>query len=189
MFYPKAFTGTCTGELGALRDDKAHFDTDDTIVLAVSTDTDATLKAFAAAEGLEFQLLSDWWPHGAVAQAYGVFLPERGFATRGTFVIDKAGVLRWSVVNAPGDARSTADYQAALAALEHPSGPGGRAMGCLLCSRRQADPQRGPSPWRRGVVVSPERAGPAGARVPRLPGGARGGRTCSPAAPRAGPSR
>ncbi len=117
MFYPKAFTGTCTGELGALRDDKAHFDTDDTIVLAVSTDTDATLKAFAAAEGLEFQLLSDWWPHGAVAQAYGVFLPERGFATRGTFVIDKAGVLRWSVVNAPGDARSTADYQAALAAL------------------------------------------------------------------------
>ena len=117
MFYPKAFTGTCTGELGALRDDKEHFDTDDTIVLAVSTDTDATLKAFAAAEDLEFQLLSDWWPHGAVAEAYGVFLPERGFATRGTFVIDKAGVLRWSVVNAPGEARSTTDYRAALAAL------------------------------------------------------------------------
>ncbi len=117
VFYPKAFTGTCTGELCAIRDEKEHFETDDTVVLAVSTDTDATLKAFAASEGLEYQLLSDHWPHGAVAQEYGVFLPERGFATRGTFIIDKDGILRWSVVNAPGDARDTADYREALAAL------------------------------------------------------------------------
>lgn len=117
VFFPKAFTGICTGELCAIRDEKQHFDTDDTVVLGISTDTDATQKAFAEAEGLEYQLLSDHWPHGAVAQEYGVFLPERGFATRGTFVIDKSGVIRWSVVNAPGEARSTADYRAALADL------------------------------------------------------------------------
>ncbi len=115
MFYPKAFTGTCTGELNDLTQD--HLDSDDTVVLAVSTDTDATLKAFAAAEGIDFQLLSDHWPHGAVAMAYDAFLPERGFATRATYVIDKDGIVRWSVVNSPGEARSTQDYKAALAAL------------------------------------------------------------------------
>ncbi|HET8970697.1 MAG TPA: peroxiredoxin [Candidatus Nanopelagicales bacterium] len=117
VFFPKAFTGTCTGELCAIAEEKQYFDTDDTVVLAVSTDTDATLKAFAAAEGLAYNLLSDHWPHGAVAQQYGAFLPERGFATRATFVIDKDGVLRWSVVNGPGEARSTTDYRDALAAL------------------------------------------------------------------------
>lgn len=117
VFYPKAFTGTCTGELAALRDERADFDDAATVVLAVSTDTDATLKAFAAAEGYEHQLLSDHWPHGKVAQDYGVFLPERGFATRGTFLIDTSGVVRWSVVNSPGEARSTDDYRKALVAL------------------------------------------------------------------------
>lgn len=117
MFYPKAFTGTCTGELAALRDESQDFDNDDTVVLAISTDTDATLKAFAAAEGFEHQMLSDHWPHGKVAEEYGVFLSERGFATRGSFVIDKSGILRWSVVNSPGEARSTDDYRKALAAL------------------------------------------------------------------------
>lgn len=117
VFYPKAFTSTCTGELCAIEGEKEQFENDDTVVLGISTDTEATLKAFAAAEGIDYQLLSDWWPHGAVAQLYDVFLPERGFATRGTFVIDKEGVLRWSVVNSPAQARSTADYRAALAAL------------------------------------------------------------------------
>ncbi len=115
MFYPKAFTGTCTGELNALTQE--NLDSDDTVVLGVSTDTDATLKAFAAAEGIEFALLSDHWPHGAVAIQYDAFLPERGFATRATYVIDKAGIVRWSVVNSPREARSTADYREALAAL------------------------------------------------------------------------
>lgn len=117
VFFPKAFTGNCTSELCAIAEEKQYFDTDDTVVLAVSTDTDATLKAFAEKENLQYQLLSDHWPHGSVAQAYDAFLPERGFATRATFVVDKDGVLRWSVVNSPGDVRSTADYREALAAL------------------------------------------------------------------------
>jgi alkyl hydroperoxide reductase subunit AhpC len=75
------------------------------------------LKAFAAAENLDYALLSDFYPHGDVSKAYGVFLEERGFATRGTFIIDKAGKIAWQVVNSPADARSTDDYKAAIAAL------------------------------------------------------------------------
>ena len=117
MFYPFAFTSICTGELCELRDTQAAFDADDAEVLSVSCDTPHTLKVYAKQEGFTHSLLSDFWPHGEVSQAYGVFLQEKGFATRGTFVIDKAGIVRWSVVNAPGEARSARDYAAALADL------------------------------------------------------------------------
>jgi len=76
-----------------------------------------SLKAFAEAEGYKFNLLADFWPHGATSKAYGVFNEDRGFSIRGSFIVDKAGILRWQVVNGPGDARNAADYKAALAAL------------------------------------------------------------------------
>ena len=117
VFYPLAFTPTCTGELCAIRDESSVFENDDTVVFGVSCDSPATLKVFAEREGYEFSLLSDFWPHGEVSRAYGVFLEERGFPLRGTFIIDKDGIVRWSVVNSPADARSTADYREALAAL------------------------------------------------------------------------
>ena len=72
-------------------------------------------KIWAEQEGFTFPLLADFWPHGAVAQAYGVFNDDRGMANRGTFVIDKAGVVRWAVVGGTGDVRSPEDYRAALA--------------------------------------------------------------------------
>jgi alkyl hydroperoxide reductase subunit AhpC len=74
-------------------------------------------KAFAEKEGYKFSLLTDFWPHGEVSKKYGVFNDERGCAVRGTFIIDKSGVLRWSVVNALGDARNLVDYKEALATL------------------------------------------------------------------------
>ena len=117
MFYPFAFTSICTAELCELRDARYDFEADDAEILSISCDTPHTLKIYAKQEGLEHSLLSDFWPHGEVSQAYGVFLSEKGFATRGTFVIDKAGIVRWSVVNAPGEARSADDYRAALAGL------------------------------------------------------------------------
>ena len=117
VFYPLAFTPTCTGELCAIRDESSVFENDDTVVFGVSCDSPATLKVFAEREGYEFSLLSDFWPHGEVSRAYGVFLEERGFPLRGTFIIDKDGIVRWSVVNSPADARSTAEYREALAAL------------------------------------------------------------------------
>jgi len=117
VFFPKAFTVTCTGELCEIRDESSVFENDDTVVLGISCDTTAALKVFAEQEKYEFQLLSDFWPHGAVAQEYGAFFEPGGFALRATFIIDKSGVLRWSVVNGPGDARRTSEYREALAAL------------------------------------------------------------------------
>jgi len=116
-FYPFAFTGTCTRELCELRDNPSDFATDEVVTLAISCDTPHALKVFAQQEGFTHSLLSDYWPHGAVAQEYGVFLPEKGFATRGSFLVDADGILRWSVVNPPGQARSIDEYRAALAEL------------------------------------------------------------------------
>ena len=117
MFYPFAFSGICTGELCEIRDDLAGFQNDDVQVLAVSCDPRYSLRAYADAQGYSFPLLSDFWPHGAVAQQYGVFLPSRGMASRGSFLVDRDGVLRWSVVNGPGEARDLTAYRAALATV------------------------------------------------------------------------
>jgi len=117
MFYPFAFTGTCTGELCTIRDRYTDFVNDDSVVLSVSCDSPHTLRVFAEQEGLTHDLLSDFWPHGEVSTAYGVFIDAKGFSTRGSFVIDKQGIVRWSVVNGPGEARSADDYVAALADL------------------------------------------------------------------------
>ncbi len=117
VFYPAAFTSTCTTELCEIRDETSVFENDDTQVLGISCDPTASLKVFAEQEKYEFPLLSDFWPHGEVSKAYGAFFEARGISTRATFIIDKEGVLRWSVINSPADARRTQDYRDALAAL------------------------------------------------------------------------
>ncbi|MFJ9826335.1 peroxiredoxin [Streptomyces sp. NPDC101160] len=117
FFYPFAFTSVCTGELRELRDHLDAFVNDDTQLLAVSNDSIHTLRVYGDQEQLEFPLLSDFWPHGAASRAYGVLDEDKGCAVRGTFVIDKAGTVRWSVVNALPDARDLDDCLKALAAL------------------------------------------------------------------------
>jgi peroxiredoxin len=117
VFYPAAFTGRCTGELCALRDELSSFQNESVELLAISCDSMFTLKVFAEQENYAFSLLADFWPHGEVAQKYGVFNPERGFAGRGTFIINKEGKVHWSVYNASGDARDLSDYKEALASL------------------------------------------------------------------------
>ncbi|MDI5961518.1 peroxiredoxin [Streptantibioticus silvisoli] len=117
LFYPFAFTGVCTGELCALRDELPKFVNDDVQLLAVSNDSPFALRVFAEREGLDYPLLSDFWPHGAASRAFGVFDEDKGCAVRGTFVIDKEGVVRWSVVNAIPDARDLNDYVKALGDL------------------------------------------------------------------------
>jgi peroxiredoxin len=117
VFYPLAFSGVCSGELCALRDDFPEGDRDDVALLTVSVDSTYAHRVWADNEGFEFGLLSDFWPHGGVAKRYGVFDEDRGLSVRGTFIIDKAGVVRWKVVNPTPQARDIADYQKALAAL------------------------------------------------------------------------
>ncbi len=116
VFYPFAFSGVCTGELCQVRDDLPSFQNESVQLLAISVDTVYSLKTWAADQGFSFPLLSDFWPHGAVASSYGVFDEQRGFAVRGTFLIDKSGVVTFAEVNGPGDARDQAGWKAALAA-------------------------------------------------------------------------
>ncbi len=117
LFYPFAFTGVCTGELRALSDELPRFVNDDVQLLAVSTDSIHTLRVYAEQEGFEYPLLSDFWPHGEASRAYGVFDEDKGCAVRGTFVVDKAGIVRWSVVNGLPDARDPAEYLKVLDTL------------------------------------------------------------------------
>jgi peroxiredoxin len=117
VFYPLAFSPVCSGELCALREEFPEVGREDVALLTVSVDSMFTHRAWADAEHFQFELLADFWPHGEVAREYGVFDEDRGLAVRGTFVIDKNGVVRWSVVNPIPQARDIADYQKALAAL------------------------------------------------------------------------
>ncbi|WP_333767641.1 peroxiredoxin [Streptomyces sp. IBSBF 2435] len=117
VFYPFAFTGVCTGELQELQARSAVFQSEDVQVLGVSCDSMHTQRVFSDQEGLDFPLLSDFWPHGAAARAYGVFAEDKGCALRGSFVIDPSGIVRWSVVNALPDARDVHEYVKALEAV------------------------------------------------------------------------
>ncbi len=117
VFYPLSFSGVCTGELCELRDNFSVFERDNVELLAISVDSKYVQKAFAEQEGYKFSVLADFWPHGAVAQKYGVFLEEAGISNRATFVIDKDGVLAAKFVTAPGQARSLQEYQRALDSL------------------------------------------------------------------------
>ena len=117
VFYPWAFSGICGGELQALQEALGDLESDDLAVVTVSTDSMYALRTFADQEGFTFPMLSDFWPHGAVAQAYGVLHPDVGVALRGTFLVDREGIVRWTVVNGIGDARDLGAYKEAVAAL------------------------------------------------------------------------
>ncbi|MEY2850060.1 MAG: hypothetical protein RI885_2727 [Actinomycetota bacterium] len=117
VFFPLAFSSTCTGELCQLRDNIALFADNAVELMGISVDSKATLRSFAEQEGYDFTLLADFWPHGGVAKEYGVFLEHKGFANRATFLIDARGIIRASFITAPGEARSLEDYTAALREL------------------------------------------------------------------------
>ncbi|NEK84647.1 peroxiredoxin [Blastococcus saxobsidens] len=117
VFYPFAFSGICTGELCQLRDELAAYTDAGVTVLAISTDPVFSLKAFKEQEGFDFPLLSDFWPHGEVAKAYGVFNDKAGMAVRGTFLVDAEGAVAFTEVNGPGDAREQSGWKDAVAKL------------------------------------------------------------------------
>ncbi|MEL4318236.1 peroxiredoxin [Leifsonia sp. YIM 134122] len=117
VFFPLAFSRTCSGELCELRDNLALFAAEDVELLGISVDSKHTLRAWAEAEGFGFDLLADFWPHGAVASSYGAFLSERGYAGRSTFLIDADGIVRARFETEPGEPRPLAAYRDALASL------------------------------------------------------------------------
>ncbi|QUR68043.1 peroxiredoxin [Mycobacterium spongiae] len=117
VFFPLAFTGICQGELDQVRDHLPEFDNDDSAVLAISVGPPPTHKIWATESGFLFPVLSDFWPHGAVAQAYGVFNDKAGYPNRGTFVVDRSGIIQFAEMKQPGEARDQRLWADALTAL------------------------------------------------------------------------
>jgi peroxiredoxin (alkyl hydroperoxide reductase subunit C) len=117
VFFPFAFSGICTGELCQVRDEITEFQNDKIQVVGISVDAPFSLKAWAEQQGYTFPLLSDFWPHGEVAHAYGTFNEASGMANRGTFLIDADGIVRFAEVNAPGEARDQNAWKKAIAEL------------------------------------------------------------------------
>ncbi|MFC5730487.1 MULTISPECIES: peroxiredoxin [Nocardioides] len=97
IFYPYAFSGVCTGELNGIRSRLDEFITFDTEVLAISCDPVYALRAFSDADGLNLELLSDFWPHGEVARDYGVFDEKAGCPERSSYVVGKDGRVVWAL--------------------------------------------------------------------------------------------
>ena len=118
VFYPFTFTGVCQGELCEIRDDPSAFERSGAQVLAISCDSRHSQRVWAEEQGFTFPVLSDFWPHGAVAKAYGVFNEQLGCANRATFVIDQQGkvVDRFESANL-GTPRERSEYESALAKL------------------------------------------------------------------------
>ena len=110
VFYPLAFSGVCSGELAELSARHAEFEETGAAVLAVSVDSVFSLRTWSDREEFPFALLSDFWPHGGVAESYGVFDPRRGFARRGTFLVGADGVVRWSTVAPVSEPRDVDEY-------------------------------------------------------------------------------
>lgn len=118
VFFPFAFSRVCTDELGQLRDSLDLFDAAGVTLVAVSVDHKYTLRAFADANDISFDLLADFWPHGAVTRAYGAFDDDRGYAERVSYVLDGSGTVRAVVSSPHGQGRPIADYARALSSVE-----------------------------------------------------------------------
>ncbi|MEE6138932.1 peroxiredoxin [Mycobacterium sp. 050128] len=117
VFFPLAFTGICQGELDLLRDHLPEFENDESVVLAISVGPPPTHKIWSIESGFLFPVLSDFWPHGEVCQAYGVFNDHGGYPNRGTFVVDRSGIIQFAEMKEPGEARDQRLWTEALAAL------------------------------------------------------------------------
>jgi peroxiredoxin len=118
VFYPFTFTGVCEGELCRLRDDYSQFEVAGVQILAVSCDSRHAQRVWSEQQGFTFPVLSDFWPHGEVARAYGVFNEALGCANRASFLIGGDGkVVDTFSSDDLGTPREAARYEEALAKL------------------------------------------------------------------------
>jgi peroxiredoxin len=117
VFLPFAFSGVCTGELQAMKEQQQALRNDRVETVVVSCDSIYALRVFAEHEQIDFPLLSDFWPHGEVAKAYGVFVEDRGCPLRGSFLVGTDGAIAWQVVNQIPYARDVNEYLRQIAAL------------------------------------------------------------------------
>lgn len=89
-FHPLAWTSVCSKQMKSLEDNKNAFDSLNTVAVGLSVDTVPSKKAWAKSLGIEdTRLLSDFWPHGKVAQMYGIFRSKDGVSGRVNIIIDE----------------------------------------------------------------------------------------------------
>jgi len=94
-FYPLNWTPVCSGQIPGYQEVLNRFDEFDTQILGISVDSTPSHQSWAyTMGGIDYPLLSDFWPHGAVAEKYGV-MTDAGFTERALFVIDKQGIIRY----------------------------------------------------------------------------------------------
>jgi peroxiredoxin/glutaredoxin len=100
VFFPLAWTPVCTSQVPAVQAGLSQFEALHAQVLGINVESIPGLKAWAKSIGdITYPLLSDFYPHGQVAQAYGIMRPE-GFSERATFVVDKEGLVRYRDIHA-----------------------------------------------------------------------------------------
>ncbi|MFC0582728.1 redoxin domain-containing protein [Micrococcoides hystricis] len=114
VFYPYAFTNVCTGELKELQEYLPQFEQAGIRVAAISMDSSYALKEFAHQHGFEFDLLSDFWPHGHVAKQYGVLDSGLGVSWRISFLIGSDGLIRERFAATMDQPRPMTDYLTAI---------------------------------------------------------------------------
>ncbi|GAA3034207.1 peroxiredoxin [Gordonia defluvii] len=114
VFFPLAFTGNCEGELALIRDRLPEFENDSLTTVAISVGPPPTHKVWSSAQGFLFPLLSDFWPHGAVAQQYGVFSERHGYPLRGTVLVDRDRTVLFADVAEAGAPRDATVWERAL---------------------------------------------------------------------------
>ena len=89
-FHPLAWTSVCAAQMKSLENSKSNFDSLDTVAVGVSVDTVPSKKAWAESLGIRStRLLSDFWPHGKVAESYGIFRTKDGVSERANIIIDE----------------------------------------------------------------------------------------------------
>lgn len=118
VFIPFPFTGVCEGELCTIRDRLSTLNALQADVVVITCDTRPVNKRWSDENGFEFPVLSDFWPHGVVAQMYGAFNDTLGCANRYTFILDEDHIVR-DVIHTDelGTAREFDAYATALTAL------------------------------------------------------------------------
>lgn len=122
LFFPLAFTGTCTEELCSVRDDIAYYDGLDAVIYGISVDTFATLGKFKESMGVSFDLLSDFnketsLNYGAIHETF--VLNMKGVSKRSAFVIDKNGIIRYAeILENPGEVPNFDAIKEVLASLK-----------------------------------------------------------------------
>lgn len=118
VFIPFAFTGVCQGELCAIRDDYSAFEGKGARVVAVSCDPGPSQKQWAEEQGYAFSIVPDFWPHGEISRAYGIFNEDLGCAMRGSFLVGPDMTVVDSFESGGlGEAREASRYEEALAKL------------------------------------------------------------------------